>query len=113
GVILLGGDPGIGKSTLLMQALAGLASPDARGLYVSGEESASQVALRAGRVGLAGIQHVLVQATTDLGEVEDTLARERPAQVVLDSVQTPRSAAREAAPGRVAQRREAAARRTE
>lgn len=110
GVILLGGDPGIGKSTLLMQALAGLASPDARGLYVSGEESASQVALRAGRLGLAGIQHVLVQATTDLEEVEDTLARERPAQVVIDSVQTLRSAALESAPGSVSQIREVAAR---
>jgi DNA repair protein RadA/Sms len=110
GVILLGGDPGIGKSTLLMQALAGLGSREARGLYVSGEESASQVALRAGRLGLRGMEHVLVQATTELEEVEETMARERPAQVVIDSVQTLRSSALESAPGSVSQIREVAAR---
>lgn len=110
GVVLLGGDPGIGKSTLLMQALAGLATPAARGLYVTGEESASQVALRANRLGLAGIQHVLVQATTDLEDVEESIGRERPAQVVIDSVQTLRSAALDSAPGSVSQIREVASR---
>jgi DNA repair protein RadA/Sms len=110
GVVLLGGDPGIGKSTLLMQALAGLASADGRGLYVSGEESAPQVALRAGRLGVAGLEHVLVQATTELEEVEATMARERPAAVVIDSVQTLRSASLESVAGSVSQIREVAAR---
>lgn len=110
GVVLLGGDPGIGKSTLLMQAIAGLASADGRGLYVSGEESASQVAMRASRLGVSGLEHVLVQATTDLEEVEETIARERPAQVVIDSVQTLRSGNLESVAGSVSQIREVAAR---
>jgi DNA repair protein RadA/Sms len=110
GVVLLGGDPGIGKSTLLMQALAGLASKDGRGLYVSGEESAAQVALRATRLGLAGLEHVLVLATTELEEVEDAIGRERPAAIVLDSVQTIRSSGLESVAGSVSQIREVAAR---
>lgn len=110
GVVLLGGDPGIGKSTLLMQALAGLATADARALYVSGEESAAQVALRAARLGLASLEHVLVQATTELEEVEDTLARARPVAVVIDSVQTLRTAGLDSVAGSVTQIREVAAR---
>ncbi len=110
GVVLLGGDPGIGKSTLLMQALAGLSTAEGRGLYVSGEESAPQVALRAGRLGLAGLDHVLVQATTELEEVEATMARERPVAVVIDSVQTLRAAALDSVAGSVSQIREVAAR---
>jgi DNA repair protein RadA/Sms len=113
GVVLLGGDPGIGKSTLLMQALAGLASSQARGLYVSGEESASQVALRAGRLGLASLEHVLVIATTELEEVEATIAKERPAAIVLDSVQTLRSSGLDSVAGSVSQIREVAARTIE
>ncbi len=110
GVVLLGGDPGIGKSTLLMQALSGLASEDGRGLYVSGEESAAQVALRAGRLGVASLEHVLVQATTELEEVEDTVHRERPAAIVIDSVQTLRSSGLDSVAGSVSQIREVAAR---
>ncbi len=110
GVVLLGGDPGIGKSTLLMQALAGLSGPEARALYVSGEESAPQVAMRAGRLGVGDLSHVLVQATTALEEVEDSLARERFSAVVIDSVQTVRSAALESVAGSVSQIREVAAR---
>jgi DNA repair protein RadA/Sms len=110
GVVLLGGDPGIGKSTLLMQALAGASSSGARGLYVSGEESSAQVAMRASRLGLPGLEHVLVQATTDLEEVEAALGRERPAIAVIDSVQTLRAAALESVAGSVSQIREVAAR---
>jgi DNA repair protein RadA/Sms len=113
GVVLLGGDPGIGKSTLLMQALAGLCSADARGLYVSGEESSAQVALRAGRLGLAGLEHVLVLSTTELEELESAIAREKPSAVVLDSVQTLRASGLESVAGSVSQIREVAARSIE
>jgi DNA repair protein RadA/Sms len=80
---------------------------------VSGEESASQVALRAGRLGLAGLENVLVQATTELEEVEEAIARERPGQVVIDSVQTLRSASLDSVAGSVSQIREVAARTIE
>src|SRR5687768_4260477 len=66
GVVLVGGDPGIGKSTLLMQMLAGLATGGAPGLYVTGEESAAQVALRGERLALDGLREVAVLATTEL-----------------------------------------------
>ena len=108
GVVLIGGDPGIGKSTLLMQALAGLSHAGVPGLYVSGEESAAQVALRARRLGIGG--HVLVQATTELEEVEDAIAKERPAAIVVDSVQTIRAASLESVAGSVGQIREVASR---
>ncbi len=110
GVVLLGGDPGIGKSTLLMQALAGLGAKGAPALYVSGEESAAQVAMRAARLGVASLAHVLVQATTELEDVEATLARERPGAVVIDSVQTLRAAGLDSVAGSVSQIREVAAR---
>ena len=108
--VLLGGDPGIGKSTLLMQALAGLSTAGARGLYVSGEESAAQIALRAQRLAIGALDHVLVQATTELEAVEETIRRERPITVVLDSVQTIRSGGLESVAGSVGQIREVASR---
>ena len=107
--ILLGGDPGIGKSTLLMQALTGLATEDGPALYISGEESAAQIALRARRLAV-DTRHVLVQATTDLEEVEDTIAKEKPGVVVIDSVQTLRSGSLESVAGSVSQIREVASR---
>jgi DNA repair protein RadA/Sms len=113
GVVLLGGDPGIGKSTLLMQALAGIASDGRRALYVTGEESAAQVAMRAGRIGTPGLQQVIVQATMDLEEVIATLDRDAPAAVVIDSVQTVRSAQLDSPAGSVAQLREVGARLVE
>ena len=115
GVTLLGGEPGIGKSTLLMQAVAGVAASGRRVLYVTGEESAAQVALRARRLGVE--ESLLLLATTD---VEDALqameadrAADRYAMVVIDSIQTLRSAELESASGSVAQLRDVAGRLTE
>ena len=110
-VVLIGGDPGIGKSTLLLQALLGMARAGQRVLYVSGEESASQVALRARRLGLAGNAQLL--ATTELADVQAALDAEPYAAVVIDSIQTLRAAELEAGSGSVAQLREVAARLTE
>ena len=110
GVVLLGGDPGIGKSTLLMQALASLAGAGHAALYVTGEESASQIALRGERIGGEGMRDVRVLATTDLGDVEQALAEARSDVVVVDSIQTVRSTELESAAGSVSQLREVAAR---
>jgi DNA repair protein RadA/Sms len=110
GVVLLGGDPGIGKSTLLMQALAALAAKGSRGLYVTGEESASQVALRGERIGGDGMREVQVLATTDLEDVEAALNEDTPHVAVVDSIQTVRSTELESAAGSVAQLREVSAR---
>ncbi|MCC7548205.1 MAG: DNA repair protein RadA [Burkholderiales bacterium] len=109
-VVLLGGDPGIGKSTLLLQALAQLAGT-CRTLYVSGEESAQQIALRARRLGLqtAGVR---VLAEIQLEKVLAALSSERPDVVVIDSIQTVYSDALQSAPGSVAQVRECAAQLT-
>jgi DNA repair protein RadA/Sms len=113
GVVLLGGDPGIGKSTLLMQALAGVARAGAKALYVTGEESAAQVAMRAHRVDDAGMKKVLVQATTELEDVERAITELQPAAVVVDSIQTVRSGELESSAGSVTQLREVAARLVE
>lgn len=110
GVILLGGDPGIGKSTLLMQALAALAHGGRRALYVSGEESASQIALRARRLGTPGVDDVRVLATTDLEDVENSLRKDAPDVAVVDSIQTIQSREVASAPGSVTQIREVAGR---
>ncbi len=112
GVILLGGDPGIGKSTLLMQALAGLTKDDGRALYVTGEESAAQVAMRARRLG-GTLDRVLVQATNELDEIESAIDQQQPVAVVVDSVQTVRSGRLDSAAGSVGQLREVAARLVE
>jgi DNA repair protein RadA/Sms len=106
-LILIGGDPGIGKSTLTTLALARLAV-HVPVLMVCGEESPEQVRLRAGRVGGAG--RILVVAETDLDAVCATIEAERPAVAVVDSVQTLWSADLASAPGSVAQVREAAGR---
>ncbi|MFO0681571.1 MAG: DNA repair protein RadA [Sandaracinus sp.] len=113
GVVLLGGDPGIGKSTLLMQALAGIARSGRKALYVTGEESAAQVALRARRLGGPGMEDIVVQATLDLDEVVATIDKLSPAAVVVDSVQTVRVAGLETPAGSVGQLREVAARLVE
>ncbi|UCG39241.1 MAG: DNA repair protein RadA [bacterium] len=85
-VILLGGDPGIGKSTLLLQILARLASPSRKVLYVTAEESMSQIRMRARRVGSES-DHLMVLAETDFGSVAGTIEKWAPDTVVLDSVQ--------------------------
>lgn len=107
-VILIGGDPGIGKSTLLLQALAAVEGR-LRTLYVTGEESLTQVSLRARRLGLPRLD-LPVLAETRLEAVLDTLTQAQPGLVVIDSVQTLYSDALEAAPGAVSQLRECAAR---
>ena len=136
GVVLIGGDPGIGKSTLLLQALdsmqrAGQKTPSAAGppqgarapsggrelhavserggtLYVTGEESGAQVALRARRLGLDGSQ-VQVLAEIQLEKILATLQAHQPAIAVIDSIQTVYSEQLTSAPGSVAQVRECAA----
>ena len=107
-VVLIGGDPGIGKSTLLLQALDALQLQGQQTLYVTGEESASQVALRAQRLGLDGSQ-VRVLAEIQLEKILGTLQTEQPQVAVIDSIQTMYSDALSSAPGSVAQVRECAA----
>jgi DNA repair protein RadA/Sms len=106
-LVLVGGEPGIGKSTLLLMGLRSM-SADRRVLLVTGEESPAQVQLRAARLGGAGSVEVL--AETELEVVCATLQRERPEVCVIDSVQTLYAAELGSAPGSVAQVREAAAR---
>jgi DNA repair protein RadA/Sms len=106
-LVLVGGEPGVGKSTLLLSAL-GAISKARRALLVTGEESVSQVKLRASRLG--GCEAVEILAETELDAVCATLERERPGVCVIDSVQTLYSAEIASAPGSVAQVREAASR---
>jgi DNA repair protein RadA/Sms len=106
-VVLVGGEPGVGKSTLLLNAL-GAISRDRRALLVTGEESVAQVKLRAARLG--GCDGVEILAETELDAVCATLERERPAVCVIDSVQTLWSQEVGSAPGSVSQVREAASR---
>lgn len=109
-VILIGGDPGIGKSTLLLQALASL-SLQVPVLYVTGEESAEQVALRARRLEL-NTGKVSLLAEIRLEAIMATLTEQKPAVAVIDSIQTLYSAELSAAPGSVSQVRECAAQLT-
>lgn len=106
-VTLVGGEPGVGKSTLLVQLAASLSGPDRPVLYMAGEESAAQVAARARRVGADGT-HVLLAAETDLAAVVATIAEHRPGLVVIDSIQTMVDADLGSAPGSVAQVRHCA-----
>jgi DNA repair protein RadA/Sms len=106
-LVLVGGEPGVGKSTLLLSAL-GAMSKERRALLVTGEESVAQVKLRAARLG--GCESVEILAETELDAVCATLERERPAVCVIDSVQTLWSQEIGSAPGSVSQVREAAAR---
>jgi DNA repair protein RadA/Sms len=108
GVVLIGGDPGIGKSTLLLQALDSLQRSGQRTLYVTGEESGAQVALRAKRLGLDGSQ-VKVLAEIALDKILGTLDAMEPDIAVIDSIQTVYSDQLTSAPGSVAQVRECAA----
>ena len=108
GVVLIGGDPGIGKSTLLLQALDSLQRVGLSTLYVTGEESGAQVALRSRRLGLNGSQ-VMVLAETQLEKILATLEATQPAIAVIDSIQTVYSEQLSSAPGSVAQVRECAA----
>ena len=109
-VVLIGGDPGIGKSTLLLQALCHLSAKQ-KVLYVSGEESSQQIALRAKRLQLdAGGVHLL--AEIQLEKILASLTSQQPQVAVIDSIQTVYSEALQSAPGSVAQVRECAAQLT-
>jgi DNA repair protein RadA/Sms len=110
GVVLIGGDPGIGKSTLLLQALASIAHVR-RTLYVSGEESGAQIALRAKRLAVDA-RELKLQAEIQLEKILGTLAELKPEVAVIDSIQTLYSDALSSAPGSVAQVRECAAQLT-
>ena len=108
GVTLIGGDPGIGKSTLLLQAVDALQRAGQQALYITGEESGAQVALRARRLGLDRSQ-VQILAEIQLEKILATLDATRPAIAVIDSIQTVYSDQLTSAPGSVAQVRECAA----
>jgi DNA repair protein RadA/Sms len=110
GVVLIGGDPGIGKSTLLLQALANV-SHMKKVLYVSGEESGAQIALRAKRL-MIDARDLKLQAEIQLEKILGTLADLKPEVAVIDSIQTVYSDALSSAPGSVAQVRECAAQLT-
>jgi DNA repair protein RadA/Sms len=106
-VVLIGGDPGIGKSTLLLQTLAAL-PPETSSLYVSGEESPQQISLRARRLGLDPA-HLRLLAETRIEDLLAAVDRERPQVLVVDSIQTVYTDLLQSAPGTVAQVRESAA----
>ena len=108
-LVLLGGSPGIGKSTITSSALGNLAAAGRQVLYVSGEESAAQVRLRAERLG-EGALAVPIVAETDLDVVAATIESERPDVCVVDSVQVLHASALTGAPGSVGQVREVAGR---
>jgi DNA repair protein RadA/Sms len=110
GVVLIGGDPGIGKSTLLLQAVESL-SQTVKVLYVTGEESGAQVAMRSRRLGLSGTK-VRVLAEISLERILATIDTEEPDFCVIDSIQTLYSEQLSSAPGSVAQVRECAAQLT-
>ena len=107
-LVLVGGEPGVGKSTLLLTALGAISRSGRHALLVTGEESSAQVALRAARLG--GAEKVEILAETELDTVCATLEAERPDVCVIDSVQTLHASALGSAPGSVAQVREAAGR---
>ncbi len=110
GVVLIGGDPGIGKSTLLLQVLCHLGK-SAQAIYVSGEESPQQIAMRAKRLGLDASEVELL-AEINLEKILATLQTHRPNIAVIDSIQTVYSEALQSAPGSVAQVRECSAQLT-
>lgn len=102
---LVGGDPGIGKSTLLLQTCRNLAGESKKVLYISGEESLKQIKLRANRIG-EFTEHLLLLCETNLEIIEEVIRRENPSVVVIDSIQTMYNENVSAAPGSVSQVRE-------
>ena len=106
-VILIGGDPGIGKSTLLLQTMDKLAT-SSKVLYITGEESIHQVALRANRMGVSGSSNLRLMAEIGLNQIIQAIDTERPQIVVIDSIQTMYTDLLQSAPGSVAQVRECA-----
>ncbi len=110
GVVLIGGEPGIGKSTLLLQSLAEVGK-SRKVLYVTGEESPQQIALRAKRLGVDA-SSVIIFPDTNLHRIESVIRSEKPEVAVIDSIQTLYFDELQSAPGSVAQVRECAARLT-
>jgi len=108
-IVLVGGDPGIGKSTLLLQAMETFAKKGHRVLYISGEESAAQTRMRGRRIG-AGSSDLFVLAETSLDVILDSIEKIKPKAVVVDSVQTVFTEELSSAPGSVSQVREVTAR---
>jgi len=112
-LVLVGGEPGIGKSTLLLQAAAGLAASGRPVLYATGEESGAQVRLRAGRLGLLdgpAADAVRILAEHDVARIVEVARAHRPAAVVVDSIQTATLDELEGPAGSVGQVRESALR---
>lgn len=102
---LVGGDPGIGKSTLLLQVCKNLADAGHKVLYISGEESGVQIKMRADRIGSFS-EHMLLLCETSLDTIEEAIRKQKPEVVVIDSIQTMYSDTVSAAPGSVSQVRE-------
>lgn len=105
-LVLLGGDPGIGKSTLLLQVCRNMSADQHKVLYISGEESLKQIRMRADRIGSFS-DRMLLLCETNLEVIEETIARTAPEIVVVDSIQTMYQESVSAAPGSVSQVREA------
>ncbi len=105
--ILVGGDPGIGKSTLLLQAAASFSDKGLKVIYVSGEEASAQIRMRADRLGLRGAD-VQLATETNLRDILTTLEEQKPALAIIDSIQTMWADNVESAPGSVSQVRSAA-----
>jgi len=108
-VILVGGDPGIGKSTLMLQAMSALAGQNLEVLYVSGEESARQIRMRSERLAISS-PHILTLTETNLERILTVIDQVRPQALVVDSIQTVFTDELTSAPGSVSQVRESAAR---
>jgi DNA repair protein RadA/Sms len=108
-VILVGGDPGIGKSTLLLQVMSWLASKGKKVLYISGEESLQQTKMRADRLGVSS-DHLFVVSETSLEKILQDIQTLRPSTVVVDSIQTIYSSELPSTPGSISQVREASSR---
>lgn len=106
-VMLIGGDPGIGKTTLLLQALPLLAQPGEQVLYVSGEESPRQIKMRGQRLGIDG-KHLLILGETSLEQILKAIQEIQPAAVVVDSIQTVYTEQLTSAPGSISQVQEVA-----
>ena len=104
-MVLVGGDPGIGKSTILLQVCKNLAAAGISTLYVSGEESLKQIKMRASRIG-SFTNDVRFLCETSLGQIEGTITKEKPKVVIIDSIQTMCNEEISSAPGSVSQVRE-------
>ena len=107
-LVLVGGDPGIGKSTLLLQVCRNLSEKGVRVLYISGEESLQQIKIRAERIGTFGDSLTLL-CETNLDTIKTVIDREKPQIVIIDSIQTIMTEAVDSSPGSISQVRECAA----